>query len=98
MTRIDMLRDDRAPQARTPLAQWEAAGRYVDWHGHRIFVRDAGPSDAETLLLIHGFPTASWDWEALWTELTQYFRVVAPDLIGFGFSAKPARYAYSVID
>jgi pimeloyl-ACP methyl ester carboxylesterase len=50
------------------------------------------------LVLIHGFPTASWDWEALWPDLTQRFRVYSLDMIGFGLSAKPADYAYSLVD
>ena len=49
-------------------------------------------------MLIHGFPTASWDWEALWPDLTRRFRVYTLDLIGFGLSAKPADYAYSLGD
>lgn len=68
------------------------------YRGHRIFLRSEGPADAPVLLLIHGFPTASWDWEALWPQLTQRWRVIAPDLIGFGFSAKPSAYGYSLID
>ena len=48
------------------------------------------------LLLIHGFPTASWDWCKLWPELAQHFTLVAPDLLGFGFSAKPPDYDYRI--
>jgi pimeloyl-ACP methyl ester carboxylesterase len=61
-------------------------------------VRTAGEARAPALLLIHGFPTASWDWEALWPELSRRYRLHAPDLIGFGFSAKPRRYDYSLLD
>ena len=61
-------------------------------------MRSDGEARAPPLLLIHGFPTASWDWEALWPELARRFRVFAPDLLGFGFSAKPRRYDYSLLD
>jgi pimeloyl-ACP methyl ester carboxylesterase len=48
--------------------------------------------------LIHGFPTASWDWNRVWLDLCARFRVVAPDLLGFGFSAKPSGHAYSIFE
>ncbi|MCC2639247.1 MAG: alpha/beta hydrolase [Moraxellaceae bacterium] len=80
------------------LREWQAAGSFADYRGHRIFLRRGGPADAPVLLLIHGFPSASWDWEALWPALTERWRVLAPDLIGFGFSDKPAHYDYSIID
>ena len=50
------------------------------------------------LLLIHGFPTASWDWEPLWSRLAERYRLLALDMIGFGFSAKPPDYRYSILD
>jgi len=54
--------------------------------------------DAPTLLLIHGFPTSSWDFSPIWQALTTHFNVIAPDLLGFGFSAKPVAYDYSILD
>jgi pimeloyl-ACP methyl ester carboxylesterase len=83
---------------RISLSDWIAGGRHMYYRGHRIFLRDGGPRDAPVLLLIHGFPTASWDWEALWPRLTRDWRVIAPDLIGFGFSDKPKSYEYSLVD
>jgi pimeloyl-ACP methyl ester carboxylesterase len=83
---------------RTSIADWKAAGREFDHRGHAIFVRVDGPESAEPLLLIHGFPTASWDWEALWPALVRRYRVYTLDLIGFGYSAKPRRYDYSLVD
>jgi pimeloyl-ACP methyl ester carboxylesterase len=83
---------------RISLSDWRAAGAHFEHRGHRVFFRDAGARDAPVLLLIHGFPTASWDWEALWPELATHWRLIAPDLIGFGFSAKPAAYDYSIVD
>jgi pimeloyl-ACP methyl ester carboxylesterase len=80
------------------LTDWEHSGKYIDYRGHRIFTRSAGEASAPVLLLIHGFPTASWDWEAVWRPLAKHFRVLALDMIGFGFSAKPLAYAYSILD
>lgn len=54
--------------------------------------------DAEVLLCMHGFPTASWDWHRLWPELVARWRVIAVDMIGYGFSDKPSRYDYSLPD
>lgn len=84
----------------TSLDAWRAAGRAYTYRGHPGFVRVSGPAGAEpALLCIHGFPTASWDWHALWDGLTSRFAcVIAPDMLGFGFSAKPRGYAYRLTD
>lgn len=80
------------------LADWQAAGSFISYRGHSIYTRVAGDKAAPILLLIHGFPTASWDWEAQWETLASHYRVLTLDMIGFGFSAKPARYPYSILD
>lgn len=79
---------------------WEARGRYVELLDHRIFVIDE-PATAEergTILLIHGFPTSSWDWWKIWPALNTHYRLVAMDLLGFGFSAKPAGHDYRIME
>lgn len=78
------------------LDEWQRAGHDYRHRGHRIFYRDEGAGPP--LVLVHGFPTASWDWHKLWPALTRRFRVVAPDLIGYGFSAKPRPYDYRIAD
>jgi pimeloyl-ACP methyl ester carboxylesterase len=83
---------------RLSLAEWEAGGGSTTHRGHRIFTRSEIGSGRDALVLIHGFPTASWDWEALWPELAKRFDVYTLDMIGFGFSAKPTDYAYSILD
>lgn len=51
------------------------------------------------LLLIHGYPTSSWDWSGLWAPLQARFgRLIAADMLGFGFSDKPPRHAYSLME
>ncbi|HYW92334.1 MAG TPA: alpha/beta fold hydrolase [Gammaproteobacteria bacterium] len=78
------------------LAAWREAGsRYVH-HGHEIFYRDAG--EGRAVLCLHGFPTASWDWHRVWEPLASDFRLIAPDLLGFGFSDKPVAHDYSVLE
>ena len=81
---------------RIPLAQWAATGRRITWRGHAIFTREEGRLDAPALLLIHGFPTASWDWEAVWAPLAARYRLIALDMLGFGFSDKPSPHDYSL--
>lgn len=81
------------------IQQWRASGDYFSYRErHRIFHCIGGDVLAPPLLLIHGFPTASWDWQALWQDLCRNFYVIAPDLIGFGLSDKPRRYDYSIFD
>lgn len=80
---------------------WRQAGRRFHYRGHEIFYRTGGDwsdEDKPVLVLIHGFPTASYDWAHQWPALADRYRVAALDMIGFGFSAKPADYAYSILD
>ncbi|WP_454254738.1 alpha/beta fold hydrolase [Pseudomonas sp. Marseille-Q8238] len=80
------------------LADWRAQGKGFTFNGHAIRYWTAGAVDAEPLLLLHGFPTASWDWHYLWQPLAQRYRVIACDMLGFGFSAKPRGHAYSLLE
>jgi pimeloyl-ACP methyl ester carboxylesterase len=63
--------------------------------GFNIFYRDAGPTDATTLLLLHGFPTSSHMFRNLIPILADRYHVVAPDLPGFGRSDMPPRDKFS---
>ena len=87
-----------SPMPHISLADWADAGRKIVWRGHAIFTRHGGRPDAPVLVLIHGFPTASWDWEALWAPLAERWRLVTLDMIGFGLSDKPARHDYSLME
>ena len=82
------------------LDDWRAAGSHFDHDGHRIFYRVAGaPTASPALLCIHGFPTASWDWHKVWDAVTARFGcVVTLDMLGFGFSAKPRPYGYTMAE
>ncbi|CPR05484.1 alpha/beta hydrolase [Mycobacterium bohemicum DSM 44277] len=60
---------------------------YLELHGDRIAYRDAG--DGPALLLIHGMAGSSDTWRAIIPRLSKQFRVIAPDLLGHGMSAKP---------
>jgi pimeloyl-ACP methyl ester carboxylesterase/alkylhydroperoxidase family enzyme len=54
-----------------------------------LFFREAGPKDAPAVLLLHGFPTSSHQYRGLIERLANKYRVIAPDLPGFGFSEAP---------
>ena len=54
-----------------------------------IFYREAGPKDADTILLLHGFPTSSHMFRNLIPLLSDKFHLVAPDYPGFGSSSMP---------
>ncbi|WP_166266896.1 alpha/beta fold hydrolase [Marinobacter caseinilyticus] len=76
--------------------QWQQGGKWFSYGEHAIFSRMAG--QGEPLVLLHGFPTASWDWNRVWPLLTQHYKVLAVDMLGFGFSDKPIDYDYSIDD
>lgn len=88
--------ENRLDRESDGLRQWQEAGYWFRYGENAIFSRIAG--QGEPLVLLHGFPTASWDWHRLWPALSERYRVMAPDLLGFGFSDKPQDHAYSIIE
>ncbi|XP_060161294.1 mesoderm-specific transcript homolog protein isoform X5 [Globicephala melas] len=53
----------------------------------------------EIVVLLHGFPTSSYDWYKIWEGLTlRFHRVIALDFLGFGFSDKPRPHHYSIFE
>ena len=80
---------------------WRAQGEYQSLLGHQIFCIDSGATQqyspqTSVLLLIHGFPTSSWDWLPMWGDLIKNYRVIALDMLGFGLSDKPNNRNYSI--
>ncbi|WP_454564876.1 alpha/beta fold hydrolase [Pseudomonas sp. AIG] len=84
------------PLAEIPLCVWRKRSQTFVFRGQPIRYWTAG--QGEPLLLIHGFPTASWDWHYLWQPLAQRYRVIACDMLGFGDSAKPLNHTYSLLE
>jgi pimeloyl-ACP methyl ester carboxylesterase len=71
---------------------WEALGRQRELDGHRVFTIDApslGPEVHAPLLVLHGFPTSSFDYAAVLDGLRTGRRVLLIDGLGYGLSAKP---------
>ena len=58
--------------------------------GVNVFYREAGPSDAPTIVLLHGFPTSSHMFRNLIPKLSDRYHVIAPDYPGYGNSAMPS--------
>jgi len=71
--------------------------RFADVRGQRLFYREAGPADAPTLVLLHGFPASSFMFRNLLPLLADRWHLVAPDHLGFGHSDAPpvARFTYT---
>ena len=69
----------------------------VEADGVRVFYREAGPADAPVLLLLHGYPASSHMYRELIPRMARNYRVIAPDLPGFGFTTVPGerKYKYS---
>ena len=69
----------------------------IEADGVSVFYRQSGPADAPIVLLLHGFPTSSFQYRELIPRLADRYRVIAPDLPGFGFTAIPEarRYEYT---
>mgnify|MGYP006267241761 CR=1 FL=1 len=78
-------------------AEWKQQGTFRTIAGYELFTitsKEAGTP----LLLLHGFPTASWDWHKIWPELSKTFRLLSFDFLGFGFSEKPWPHAYQIVE
>ncbi len=95
------LMDDRADHISEELATgWEARGERVDLGGAHVFVIDipsAGDETSEPLLILHGFPTSSFDFHLVADQLATNRRVLLLDMLGYGLSDKPDR-AYRIED
>ena len=79
------------------IQKWHSEGSMFEVLGKKMFVVTKGDSE-ETIILIHGFPSSSFDYFDVIDTLSVSYRVVAFDHIGFGFSDKPINYTYSLID
>jgi len=76
------------------VSAWGQQGTRLTYKGHEVFARVEGSGPA--LMLIHGYPTASYDWYKVWAGLSQSHTLVAIDMLGMGLSAKPKELDYSI--
>lgn len=88
-----------AAETSTQAIQNETAVSYhtVFVDGVKVFYREAGPKNAPTVLLLHGFPTSSHMFRNLIPQLADRYHVIAPDYPGYGQSDQPAmdKFSYS---
>jgi pimeloyl-ACP methyl ester carboxylesterase len=73
------------------LAKWRGEGIVKDINGYQIFVHTSGPDsgDGRGVLIVHGYPGSSWDWQGVVEHIGDKSRVVVMDMRGFGMSEKP---------
>ncbi|NXY11704.1 MEST protein, partial [Pteruthius melanotis] len=89
------------PQLSPALRSWKSSGSFFTYKDLNIFYRDSSGAvgSSDVVVLLHGFPTSSYDWSKIWEGLTQRFhRVIALDFLGFGFSDKPRPHGYSIFE
>uniref|UniRef100_A0A2K5L7F9 Mesoderm specific transcript n=1 Tax=Cercocebus atys TaxID=9531 RepID=A0A2K5L7F9_CERAT len=89
------------PQLSPALHSWKSSGKFFTYKGLRIFYQDSVGvvGSPEIVVLLHGFPTSSYDWYKIWEGLTlRFHRVIALDFLGFGFSDKPRPHHYSMFE
>jgi len=85
---------------------WKNKGRFTKVNQHSVFVIDtktnisssAVENTKETLVILHGYPTSTFDYYKVLPELSKRYRVILHDHLGFGFSDKPLTYSYSLKD
>ncbi|MDT7831901.1 alpha/beta hydrolase [Flavobacteriaceae bacterium S356] len=83
---------------------WKKKGEFINVFGHSIFVIDSNTlsntsnNTKDVLVLLHGYPTSSYDYYKVLPDLAQQYRVIMHDHLGFGFSEKPLDYSYSLIE
>ncbi len=82
------------------LNDYKSHAQFKQLQGHKIAVwQHVNPNPAaETLVFIHGFPSAAWDWHSQWQAFKSDCNLVALDLLGYGLSAKPHPHKYSILE
>lgn len=78
------------------LNDWYQRGQVSQLSGNDIFIIDEGEKDKPVILLIHGFPTSSYDFMGIWPSLLKQYRLISLDMLGFGFSDKPNKRDYTI--
>jgi pimeloyl-ACP methyl ester carboxylesterase len=72
--------------------------RFIEVDGVRVHYQEAGQSDAPAMILIHGFAASNLVWSKVLLEIAENgFRVIAPDLLGYGYSDKPRQFDYTIL-
>jgi len=85
--------------------EWKSKGEFISVNDRKLFVIDTSSSfsnedqvPSKTMVVLHGYPTSSYDYYKVLPELSKHYRVIIHDHLGFGFSEKPLDYSYSLLD
>lgn len=78
------------------LQSWYNQGEMRTLNDQSIFTIDDGSKNLPVLVLVHGFPTSSWDFQQMWSTLGKQYRLITMDMLGFGFSDKPNLRNYTI--
>ncbi len=90
---------DKTPSRETvskKLLGWKSNEEIFKYRNHKLSYHDSGDYSKEVIVLLHGYPTSSFDWSTLWSELSTDYRLIAMDMLGFGFSDKPDNIEYTI--
>lgn len=79
------------------LDTWRRAGQYISFKGHQIYSQVVG-NNGPLVLILHGFPTSSYDYVRLVPLLASHYRLILFDFLGYGFSDKPKQHPYSLFE
>jgi len=98
LSNYEPFSEEAIKRAKASMESWKQKGDYFEYKGNKLFYVDLKNDNKEVLLVLHGYPTSSWDFIPLLPNLTQKFHVVLFDFIGYGFSDKPKEYNYTLVD
>jgi len=84
---------------------WKSKGEFITVNDRKLFVIDTSSFfstedqvPSKTMVVLHGYPTSSYDYYKVLPKLSKHYRVIIHDHLGFGFSDKPLNYSYSLLD
>ncbi|XP_072027064.1 mesoderm-specific transcript protein-like [Amphiura filiformis] len=83
------------------IKKWKQSGQYFEYKGHNRFYKESKGSgrDEDILMIFHGFPSSSYDYNKIWDDLTKMFgKVVVLDFLGYGLSDKPLGHNYLMVE
>ena len=83
-------------KASAELIEWKESAEVYFFKDYKITYHDSKTANKPVVVLLHGYPTSSWDWRFVWKSLEHDFRLVSLDMLGFGFSDKPRNIDYSI--
>ena len=85
--------------------EWKSKGKFIQVNNNQIFVIDSFNKNSKdihkaqkSMVILHGYPTSSYDYYKVLPELSKNYRVILHDHLGFGFSDKPKDMYYSLIE